>query len=332
MITLLSCPTPLMTPRLTSESTVALLAVPVREVPRTTTLSAVDELFRHDPLLRSVAVVFEDGPELLTRTSYQQLLIGPLGYGRAVNSRQPLWHLVDRGALLLAFDTPLSTAAQLLVDRPPERRYDDVLVSGPAGLGLLTVSAVFERLSQHFAHQSVHDPLTGLPNRLLLADSVRKLPVRGVPAAVADVVTSPALLYVDLDGFKAVNDEHGHDVGDTVLLQFAQRLREAVRPGDLVARLGGDEFAVLLVAPVTPAQAHVVADRLVLLAATPFFVGSVVIQVGASVGIAHAEVAGKPEPDAVDVLLRSADAAMYRAKSGGRGRVEWHPRDDAAAL
>jgi len=283
-----------------------------------TSLDEVDELFRREPSLQGLAVLFDDGPGLLTRAGLQQLMIGPLGYGRAVHSRRSLRELVDADVLLLQADTAPALAAQRLLEREPARRYDDALVDGPRGLGLLTVSSVFEQLAAYFAaHQSAHDPLTGLGNRLLLADRVRRL----VPTATGSAAR-PALLYVDLDGFKAVNDDFGHDVGDAVLVQYAQRLCDAVRTEDVVARLGGDEFALLLVDPVTDEQAQAIADRLVLLAAAPFLVGEAVAHVGASVGIAR--VGDEPEHhvDEVEALLRSADLAMYRAKTRGRGRVE----------
>jgi len=210
-------------------------------------------------------------------------------------------------------DTDLGSAAQRLLDRPASQRYDDALIVGAdGGVGLVTVSAVFEQLARYFAHQSMHDPLTGLPNRLLLADAVRRLPAPGLSRS-----TSPALLYVDLDGFKSVNDDFGHDIGDGVLVQYAHRLREAVRPGDITARLGGDEFAVLLVEPVTDEQAQAVADRLVLLSAAPFLVGPHIVNLGASVGLARADQV-EQQVDVVDALLRLADSAMYEAKLNGR--------------
>jgi len=297
---------------LASEGAISQLARPVRRLPPSTTLAAVDEMFRRDDQLNSMAVDFADGPALLTRTTFQRLLIGPLGYGRAVHRRRPLTALVE-GGLRMAGDTDLGSAAQQLLDRPADRRYDDALVVGADGsVGLVTMSSVFEQLARQFAHQSMHDPLTGLPNRLLLADAVRRLPAPGLGGA-----SSPALLYVDLDGFKAVNDDFGHDVGDGVLLQYAHRLRDAVRPGDLAARLGGDEFAVLLIDPVTDMQAEAVADRLVLLSAAPFLVGAHVVHLGASVGVARADEV-EQQVDVVDALLRLADSAMYRAKVSGR--------------
>jgi len=312
-------------PAATADTTVGALARPVLELSGRTPVSDVELVFRGAPGIAGVAVVTDDGPLLLTRSRLDQLLVGPLGFGRAVTSRRAVADVLDRSSSVMAADTPLAVAAQLLLQRPLAERYDDVLVDGPDRLGVLPVSAVFEQLARHFAHQAVHDPLTGLPNRSLLSQTIReRLP--GPDRWTA----GPALLYVDLDGFKAVNDDRGHDVGDAVLVEYAQRLRDAVRPGDVVARLGGDEFAVLLTDDVSDEHAMAIAERLVLVAAAPFVVGGAVVSVGASVGIARADAGAEQRLDTVETLLRSADTAMYRAKRLGRGRVERCSEDDGS--
>ena len=148
------------------------------------------------------------------------------------------------------------------------------------------------------AHDARHDPLTGLPNRT-------HLHARLAEAVAARAAVS--VLLLDLDRFKPVNDTHGHEAGDEVLRVVAERLRTAVRPGDLVARLGGDEFAVLVA---EGSDCALLAERLRALVASPIPVGDAVVCVGASVGSASSPADGtSPE-----VLLRSADDAMYRVK------------------
>ena len=303
--------------------TVGSLAQPVLEVSGSSSVVDVEAVFRCEPGRTAIAVRTDSGPLLLTRGRLDQLLVGPLGFGRAVTSRRAVADVLEPRSSVMPAQTPVAAAAQLLLARPPAQRYEDVLVDGPDRLGVLTVSAVFEQLARHFAHQALHDPLTGLPNRVLLAQSMSDQ-----LDGVTDAPAGPALLYVDLDGFKAVNDEHGHDVGDNVLVQYAQRLRDAVRPGDVVARLGGDEFAVLLAGDVLDEQAVSVGERLVLLAAAPFVVGAVAVSLGASVGVARVEDGADQRLRTVDTLLRAADAAMYRAKRLGRGRVELGGDDD----
>ena len=148
------------------------------------------------------------------------------------------------------------------------------------------------------AHDARHDPLTGLPNRTQLQ------------ARLAEAVASRcavSVLLLDLDRFKPVNDTHGHEAGDQVLRVVAERLRTAVRPGDLVARLGGDEFAVLVA---EGSDSGLLAERLQALVASPITFGELVLTVGASVGRATSPQDGT-SPEA---LLRAADDDMYRVK------------------
>jgi diguanylate cyclase (GGDEF)-like protein len=163
-------------------------------------------------------------------------------------------------------------------------------------------------------HQATHDDLTGLPNRALFEDAARRA------IAQSRRLEEPvALLFVDLDGFKAVNDDHGHAVGDELLKVAANRMSECLRAGDVVARLGGDEFTVLLPAT-SAATAHEIADRLRDTLGAPLDLPTGTVSVSACVGI------GVAPDDARDYkqLLRAADSAMYRAKRLGRDRSVRH--------
>jgi diguanylate cyclase (GGDEF)-like protein len=158
----------------------------------------------------------------------------------------------------------------------------------------------------HLAH---HDPLTGLPNRRWLLERLREA-LRDADAAQRRV----ALLFIDLDGFKAVNDTHGHAIGDALLRAVAQRLRGRVRAGDTVCRLAGDEFVVLLPSIADREAASDVAALLRAALARPFALRGRVLRVGFSGGIAVAPEDGTR----AEVLLERADAAMYEAKRRGR--------------
>jgi diguanylate cyclase len=177
------------------------------------------------------------------------------------------------------------------------------------------VSVVRDRESarEQLEFQASHDVLTGLLNRHLLADRIEHAVARSSRSGGA-----VAVLYIDLDRFKAVNDAHGHAAGDALLTEVARRLRESVRSGDTVARLGGDEFAVLCEDLPERSTVFEIADRIVESLGQPITIGGVLAVVSASVGIAI------PESNDVDgeALLRDADAAMYRAKDGGRDRWE----------
>jgi diguanylate cyclase (GGDEF)-like protein/PAS domain S-box-containing protein len=163
------------------------------------------------------------------------------------------------------------------------------------------------------AHQATHDPLTGLPNRALLHDLLGH--------AVAHLHRGGraiAVLLLDLDRFKVVNDSLGHAVGDHVLVSVAERLLAVVRPGDTVARLGGDEFVVVCDDLHGELDAVGLADRITSAFAEPFVVEQHVLRVTASIGIAMARSDGA----APDDLLRDADSVMYRAKAHGGNRWE----------
>jgi diguanylate cyclase (GGDEF)-like protein len=169
------------------------------------------------------------------------------------------------------------------------------------------------RAEAQIAHMALHDPLTDLPNRVLFRqrlESALHRVSRGEPCAV---------LCLDLDQFKGVNDTLGHPIGDTLLKVVADRLRRIVRPTDTVARLGGDEFAVVQSSMDHPAAATVLSTRLLRELSTPFEVAGHQIIIGVSVGIAIAPGDGS-DPD---MLLKSADMAMYQAKSDGRNRFRY---------
>lgn len=171
-----------------------------------------------------------------------------------------------------------------------------------------------ERAQRQIVHQADHDGLTGLLNRTAFH--------RVLGDSLAD---APLIMYLDLDGFKAVNDAHGHEAGDAVLVAVAQRLRSAVRSGDVVARLGGDEFAALLTGPNVP-DGDAVARRLIADIAEPVPWQGRSLHVGTSVGATTT----RPDEDQATVLRR-ADTAMYQAKRHGKGRLSWHDNPPEAA-
>jgi diguanylate cyclase (GGDEF)-like protein/PAS domain S-box-containing protein len=163
------------------------------------------------------------------------------------------------------------------------------------------------------AHQALHDPLTGLANRLALIDRLNH--------ALADLGRNSgriALLFIDLDNFKLINDVRGHDVGDRLLVEMASRLTRATRRTDTVARLGGDEFVVLLDHLSAGDDAHLRATRILSSLSKPFVHRGVKLALTASIGVV---VTADPRSNAGD-LLRDADVAMYRAKEKGRDRIE----------
>ena len=161
--------------------------------------------------------------------------------------------------------------------------------------------------------QALHDPLTHLPNRLLLMDRARQALAR---LHRSDGVV--AMLFIDLDKFKAVNDNLGHDVGDRLLVSVSERLAELMRDSDTVARLGGDEFVILAEDIEGDGEALALAERVLDALEQPFPLGSAEVAMLASVGIS---VSHRPDADP-ETMLREADVAMYRAKGTGGRRLE----------
>ena len=169
--------------------------------------------------------------------------------------------------------------------------------------------------ANYLAH---HDPLTGLGNRTFLRQHLNQ-----VLSRVQRTAESLAIVFIDLDGFKGINDTLGHSVGDVLLKAVARRLRESLRSTDEIVRLGGDEFAVVQVGQEQPNSAAGVAARLIEVLNTPCDVDGHPLQIGASIGIALAS-SGKIDPDQ---LLKAADLAMYRAKADGRGTYRFFEPD-----
>jgi diguanylate cyclase (GGDEF)-like protein/PAS domain S-box-containing protein len=195
----------------------------------------------------------------------------------------------------------------------------EVVVDGAPG-NVVVIHDISERkvLEDRLWFQARHDELTGLPNRVQLHDLLRDALLESRHGGLA-----VAALFCDLDRFKVVNDSLGHDVGDGLLVLAADRLRDAVRSGDVVARLGGDEFVVLCPGVGHPDEAFEVATRIIERFQAPFRVGGHDVVTTASIGLA---VTG-PRCGTAAELLRDADLAMYRAKQAGRGGVARY--DDA---
>jgi diguanylate cyclase (GGDEF)-like protein len=235
-------------------------------------------------------------------------------------------------AVLLANSVAVALVGRDVVESPLRLQLGLVTLT----LAGLTLGALVTGRQASIAaaeHAAVHDPLTGLANRVLLMDRV--------DAAAHRAERSPdarfAVLYCDLDGFKGVNDQLGHDAGDELLVAVARRLEKAVRPADLVSRLGGDEMAVLLDGVTGVEEAAGVAERLLAALAEPYAVGGreVVVTVSVGVAVADAEglagprlreeqegLTGSDEGGHAEEVLRAADMALQRAKATGGHRYE----------
>jgi diguanylate cyclase (GGDEF)-like protein/PAS domain S-box-containing protein len=235
-------------------------------------------------------------------------------------------HQDDRAALTQALDAHLTGASHHFEHEHRIQHRDGsyrwMLARGMAvrdaqGRALRVVGSQTDvtdrkQAEQRLQHDAMHDALTGLPNRVLFLDRLDQAIRR---AKRATPRTAAAVLFLDLDRFKLVNDSLGHQVGDRLLIAVARRLESAVRPPDTVARLGGDEFTVLLDGVSDVHEAAAVAERVQHTLREPFDIDDRELHVDASIGIALADAEAAP-----DTVLRDADVAMYRAKADGKGR------------
>jgi diguanylate cyclase (GGDEF)-like protein/PAS domain S-box-containing protein len=256
-------------------------------------------------------------------------IAGILGYRPDELVDDPeLWpsriHPADREAAIAAYDEhwrtgePLRAEYRMLARDGTEvwvrdeayAMADDSQSGRRVSQGLLIDTTDRKRLESKLIHDALHDPLTGLANRVLLRDHLeRALARRGRSAGAV------ALLFVDLDDFKRVNDSFGHAAGDEILAQVAARLLGAVRADDVVGRQSGDEFAVLLARVASIDEAVRAAERILRELRRPIPLGGRSIIVGGSIGIALAAEDGVTVED----IVTQADAAMYAAKREGKG-------------
>jgi len=263
-----------------------------------------------------LATISLDGRFTLLNPAWEQLL----GWSREELLAQPIEHLIhpdDVERTLQLMLAGASTPAQLESFTNRYRHRDGswrwLMWSARCDGDTWYAAAKDVTDRMWLERQALHDPLTRLPNRLLLMDRARQALTRlhrneGVVA----------LLFIDLDRFKAVNDNLGHDVGDRLLIATSERLAELMRDSDTVARLGGDEFVILAEDIEGEGEALALAERVLDALERPFPCGKAEVAMLASVGIS---VSRDPDTDP-EVMLREADVAMYRAKGAGGRRLE----------
>jgi diguanylate cyclase (GGDEF)-like protein/PAS domain S-box-containing protein len=253
---------------------------------------------------------FYDDPGLIVRITHPDDLeqILDLGYHGVEGTRSVQVRMIRRDGTQIWTDHKLA---------PLRNPAGEVI----AATGIARDVTALKVKEAFLSHRALHDPLTGLPNRVLLLDRLE--------AALARIRRHHAhlaVLYLDLDRFKTVNDNLGHQAGDRLLQVVGQRLQHTLRPSDSVARLGGDEFAAILNDLREPSEAVYVAERLLSVIAEPVDLGSDTLVTTVSIGVAHAD-----DGDAsAGELLRRADFAMYSAKDHGRARVERYAGPEAA--
>lgn len=258
--------------------------------------TAMLELFLDDPLVEIVGVM--DGNPAAPAMG--------LARQQGIPTFTDLQQAIDACRPCLAFNLTGDEAVSALAQ---QRLGQENVIGGFQAHFLWTVLTRLKQTRDQIAHLAYHDALTGLPNRTLFYDRLSQAIARA--RRNREVF---AVLYLDLDGFKAVNDQFGHDIGDALLRESARRIQACVRESDTVARMGGDEFTVILNAIERPGNVQRVTDCLLRTLSSPFVLHTQTCQVGASIGVAlypeHAQTA--------EDLVKKADAAMYWAKHAGK--------------
>lgn len=258
-------------------------------VPITTSTSITAQaILTNEPLAVTYSAVVD-------RERYS-LINAAIASGLKCQVSYPIWLQDERFGISFAFQT--------------ERTDLDAILADIASLANTIRPALFRKVTdERIRYMAHHDDLTQLANRIVFQERMAN-----AVAAARLGGHGMALLFLDLDGFKPVNDLHGHEVGDRLLVAVAARLRESVQEGDTVARMGGDEFAVLQTLGSQPDAAIVLAERLLDRIGQPYKLNGLTLAIGVSIGIA----AFPGDGDSPDELLRNADMALYRAKEGGR--------------
>jgi diguanylate cyclase (GGDEF)-like protein len=257
---------------------------------------ALLELFWGDPLIEIVGVMDSNPQAPGMALAEQRGIPCYTDLERAITACRPCI------AFNLTGDERVSTLAQI-------RLGSANVIGGFVAHFLWGLLTRLKVSNERIAHQAYHDALTDLPNRALFYDRLEQTLARSRRTGERF-----AVLYLDLDGFKTVNDTFGHDAGDAVLRMAAQRMTSCVRASDTVARLGGDEFAFLLHGVKAPDDLHRVARALIAELRKPFDYQGQILQISASIGIALMSDQGAT----ADALIKSADESMYTVKQSGR--------------
>jgi diguanylate cyclase (GGDEF)-like protein/PAS domain S-box-containing protein len=272
-----------------------------------------------------IAACPDDSPEKSRVVFANQAFEAATGFGRNEVLGQPIVNLWSRHSDSKSLDSlynALKLNQPITVEIEKQRKdgtryFAEISAFAISGIEsrlryyVLIYRDVTERkvAEQQLTYQAFHDPLTDLPNRVLFTERFNRMLARAKRQG-----DKFAVLFLDLDGFKLINDTYGHQVGDQLLVAISRRLETCIRPIDTVARLGGDEFVVLLEDLASPSDASIIAERMLEAFKPSFVIGNHSVKCSASIGL----VMHTPEMESISQVLRFADEALYRAKADGK--------------
>ncbi len=296
--------------------TIAKLLKPVHAVKDTTSCNKVLTLFHDNKSLYALPVVNEKNRPVGIVVRQELTEFFSKLYSKELKGKKPISEVMDAHPIIVDSGTAIEDVSRIVLDAGIEYMVSGfVITKEKCYLGMANgydlLREITSRKQQHLFGLAHFDQLTGLPNRTLLLDRLGQ--------AISVFIRSPrkiSLLFIDLDGFKAVNDSYGHEKGDQLLKEVAKRLLTCIREGDTAARMGGDEFIVTLLESDLN-LALTVADRILLALSNPYELGkSTISSVSASIGVAEY----LEHADNMEGLLNAADQAMYVAKQAGKNQ------------
>jgi diguanylate cyclase (GGDEF)-like protein len=301
--------------------TVATLLLKVPAVEPTLSISNVLQLFTDNPKLVAIPIVVGDLPRgIINRKTVIESFTKP--YARELLGRKPIASFMDKRPLVIDIHTDIDDLSHTIMKSGMHHMHDGFIVTeggryAGMGTGYDLMRTITERTQANLYCLAHYDGLTGLPNRLLFLDRLNQ-----TMAQAHRNERLVAVMLLDLDRFKAINDTLGHTMGDLLLKSVAERLVSCVREDDTVARLGGDEFTILLPEIRYIQDAAAVAQKILDTFARPFLLDGHEVFIGTSIGISF-----YPFHEELNALLRNADTAMYEAKRHGGNTYQFYTEE-----
>ncbi|HVZ80049.1 MAG TPA: GGDEF domain-containing protein [bacterium] len=285
------------------------LLVPVEPVPPRMRCEDVYGIFANDPSIQSIAVVEDEVPvglvnrfALIDRFSRR--------FFRELYERKPISTVMEQAPLIVEDTIGLDDLSSIIADEEEKYLFEGFIITREGkylgiGTGQRLIKEMTDRKQAQLYHLAHHDPLTGLPNRLLFYDRLTQ-----ALSQAERTSKTLAVLFIDLDHFKQVNDSLGHPVGDLLLREMAQWIQNCLRSGDTVARQGGDEFTVILTNLAEAQDVERVAAKILQVLSQPLRLGEKEVGITCSIGASLYPRDGEN----IDLLIQKADTAVYHAK------------------